>query len=438
MASREIKKGMKILADLSGSLEALPTSTPNIYPLLAYFAWAIDFDQSYLSVVGKALSRFRSEPIELMSYGEFDLPQHHRRALQPSSGEIRRGGRPVEEGEKRCGAARQYRADNDHALLLGRCHWKKFNYNKALKYVRKAKRYDLGSKLIRRAAAIELLEAWLLFLMGDIKAAINLLEHAKSELDNEDTRTDYANAISFEGRLARAQGDNDGALKCFLKAVGEYEKGDPSHSNIARTYIAISFLYRLKACELDEKRDQGNIRKRHSQEVDRLRALAFEQLEKASEIYSLNSQGPSQGIGEVHNHCALLYFDASKFAQAEEEVRKAYIIGCKLNNHFIIADAKRLQSEMALEVDDNAIKARELAEEAVAHAVKTDNRRLQARTWIRLGLTLLEQPFNDYDGAQRAYETAERCLVAEDKDYIRQSLNKLKNQMNSFSTASNS
>lgn len=432
VASREIGKAMKILAELTNAFCSLPQAQRNACRLLAYLAWGIDFDRSYLAEVEKVLPRFRKIPLGSMPLDDLiyrnvaeGLVKLHREMYDQAIDHFN-------EAIKDADRAKNVELMTIVRYYLGTCYWKKLDYKKAIAYIRDAKERDEVSKRFKRVAAMELVEAWLLFLIGKIADAKQALEHAKSELEGTDSYVDYANAISFEGRLAREAGDNTKALQCFFEAISWYQRCDPSHRNIARSYINIAFVYRLLARDLASSKPCSTKSLRHqvAQEVERLRRQSFEQLEKATEIYGINAQKPCRGLGKIHNLRALLYFDSCEFDKAEAETEAAYSIGSKLNDHLIMADARVIQATLALDEDKegNALAARRFAEDAVFHATKTENRRLKARAFIRLALALLKSPA-DLQHARILCAAASNCLVKQDNDYLRQTLDRLKSEI---------
>jgi tetratricopeptide (TPR) repeat protein len=429
VASREIEKALTIVGDRFGILPTISLEEEHAYALLAYTAWAIDFNRSYLNEVEKVLPRFREKPDRFLKLDELAY-------LNIAQGLVNLHREKYDEAMAHFESARTdaNRGENTELMTitryyLGSCFWKKLDYSEGLSLIRDSKSRDLASKHYRRAAATGLVEAWLLFLIGSIKEAKDVLEHSKRELEGTDSFADYANAISFDGRLARQFGDNERALKSFHEAIAWYEKRDPCHRNIGRSHTNIAFIYRLMARDLDDSPCPQNKRgSTKREEVEALQKLSFEHLGKAEEIYAMNAQMPSRGLGKVHSLRALLYFDASKFDKADEEAREAYSIGNRLNDHLVQADARNIQSAIALEIGD-ALSARVFAEDAIEHASQTEHRRVKARAYIRLGFALLDESMMDVVRAQRLSCAASDCLSREDKDFIRQTLNRLKREI---------
>ena len=431
--SREIPKALAIIADNINYLDTLPLLQPGAIHLLAYCAWAIDYTESYFDQVREAVVRFREAPKQELTLQDLSL-------LNLSEGLIKFHQEQYGEAEEFFQQAQDDadRAEDPELMTVvryyrGRSLWKLRSYDNALGFIREAISRDLVSKNQPRVAAMELVEAWLLFLKGEIGAAQHVLTRARGRLGgHSDAWVDLGNILSFEGRLYREAGPEHyfDALDCFAEAVLLYQKhDDPSHRNLARTHLNAALVYRILARDLGDKRGLGKARAQVETDIANLRRQALLEIEQAGAIYELARSRHSYELSKLHSLLALLHFDDCKFEEAAKEAEASFTYASESGSNTGMANARIIQSKLALDGDLNGFvdvtSALSLAREAVGYAEQTENRRAIARAHIRLGHALLELPDKDLTGARRCLKAAQDRLVAEDRDYIRKALTHL-------------
>ncbi len=428
---RDIERAMRNLNEWRNQIISLSPLQRNAVPLLAYFARGIDFESSYLSLVERVLPSFQRSPESSLTL----LDSAH---LETAEGLVDLHRERYDEAIAHFTYAMNVADHIGDADLMtvsryysARCYWKKTNYNEALRYIRDAKAHDRALKHSKRWTAIELVESWLLFLMGEFEDAKNILEHAESELKKMNNYIDLGNALSSHGRFARQEGKYDEALQYFSDAITQYQRRDPNFRNIARCHTNMAFVYRLKARELAETVAPAIQLQEIGQEINELRLHAFNHLTEAERIYNVDPERHHRGNGRVHEIRALLHFDVSEFDRAELEAEEAYCLGKEKDDHVVMANAKIIQCMVALETDrwNDARPALKIADRAVALAKETENRRLQARAYIWRGRVLLEPPFNDPVAALEWWDAANDRLSPQEKDYLREDLKSLKKRI---------
>jgi tetratricopeptide (TPR) repeat protein len=420
---RRVPQALATVDDLIEQLETIPLTEKGFHALVAYCAWSIDFYGPHLVPVEKALER--AQQISAWNLTLCDLAflntaeglvKFHRDEYRKAEAFFAQ----VYEDSRRGGYIELTTVSR---YYQGRVSWKQGDYNQALEHIREAKAFDQGSNNHSRVASMELDEGWLLFLTGKVSEAKQVLDHAKSLLQNSrlDNPIDLGNILSFQGRLYREERQYEKALECSNEAIVAYGEHDPGHRNVARCHINNGFVYRLLARDLDRKRVPPALRTKTEEQVNALRQKAFEELAQADEIFRFDEKRNARRLGKLHSIRALLFLDLCEFDTAEAEACLAFTLAESKNDKLVMADARIIQSTLALEggKGSNARKAFEFAQQGIELAEQTQDRRLRARAYIRQGLALLEFPYDDALGARACYQEAQTYLVPEDKDYLR-------------------
>jgi tetratricopeptide (TPR) repeat protein len=381
--------------------------------LLNLYAQWIDFDSSYLSRVETALVEFRHQPID------------GRSTLDSANLDVAEGLVHLHyERYKKAIVHFKYAMKGAHSIkdrdlmatclyYLSRAYWKLGLYEKALGYAGRAKKRN---KILEREAAIEMLEGWLLLLLSHRKEAESRLDHARDVFAKTDDYTNHGNALSFSGRLCKDEEQYDKALDFFEDAVWSYQRADPKHRNIARTYVNMADVCFLHARTLSQDPSCP-------ERVLERRLEAFEYLEAAEEIYNVDRERNYRGLGDLHNLRGLLYAASGEFERAKVEIEKALFFGSQKKDHIVIGKARKNQSIILTaetrgpatsdndngQVSNQAILAFATAEEGLRHALQTNNKRLQARCYLSLGHSLLRLN-RDYRGAEQCHAAARDCV----------------------------
>ena len=406
--------------------------------LLSQYAQWIDFDFSYAPRVEAAIEQFRRLPRNILS----TIDSAH---LDIAEGLINLHRENYNEAIvhfKYAMKMAHLKSDYDLMVIclyyLSRAYWRKGLYLKALRYARRAKKRNEELARPERGGAIEMLEVFLLFVLGEWETAQQRLERAQKALRGTD---DFGNAKSFEGRLYQARGKYEKAHEIFRDAIRIFQSSECArvkHRNIARTYVNMADVRFLLARDLSKS---GGSRQR----ILELRLEAFEHLAAAEQIYLEDPERNNRGLGKVHNMRAFLYEAAGEFERARAETELAYFFGSRKNDHLLMGKAKKNQwnimnaareRKSAASDDDvnDAILAFASAEEALHHAKKTNSRRLQARCHIQLGLSILRLE-GDHVRAQQCYDDAHRCLVENNllaQEQWKEKMDQLQQEINSY------
>jgi tetratricopeptide (TPR) repeat protein len=305
----------------------------------------------------------------------------------------------------------------------GRCQRKLGEYQSALTHTVKGRELALELGYGRMAAVMQVLESWLYFQKKELPQAAKLLEEAEAIVRETDDSVTLGNIHSGYGRIAQDEGRYDRALEHFANAIESYRKRDPRHRNMARSLANMAYVKRLIAVRLERGLDAEVARRRKlagretpeagtgsmlsRQRIDQLRAEASSNLAQAEDIY--RSLHHHRGLGTVRIERGRLFLDNGDWERAEFEAGQAYQLGADKNDYILMARARILESTLENAkyeegIDDDpashAQRAHDYAQDALVHAQHTENRRLLARTYIRLGQIFCTDFFNDPVAAQ--------------------------------------
>jgi tetratricopeptide (TPR) repeat protein len=430
--SREIAKALTLI---EANIDALQSSRSvnNRIKLLAYCAWAIHYDASYLDIVETSLAQFKQSPAS-------DLPFCVLAHLNLAEALVRFHREDYEDAEN---GFEQLKADADRIgdselsavsrYYLSRTLRKKAKYSEALELILQAKEIDSAAGNRARVASMGLSEGWLYFELNDVEKAQEILNHARNSLGRH--WFDRGGALSFQGRIHRKEHQYSEALDCFTQAIEFYAKQKLPRRNVARAYRNRAVVYRLLARDLLKVPYPQSERAEINERITELREKAFADLEQARKLYDqLDPNRHTYELGIIHLSRAEIYFDAFELDQAEMEAETAYEYGKTKNSKIVMAEARVIQSNQARNRGgrDNERKAYQLAKEAIEIAKGIErHQRLLARAYIAKGNALLVSTYNDPIRAHRCWEKARLNLCPEDKDYLRDLLDALEERINS-------
>jgi len=416
IARRRIGVAKELVVRFDNRPSLVSPSQRNGAVLLNLYAQWIDFDNRYLSRVEDALAEFRHQPAgsrTALEEANLDMAEGlvhlHNEKYKKAIVNLRYSVKSALKIGDRDTAAMGF-------YFLSRAYWKRSLYAKALRFAGWAKRRNKNLARPEREAAIEILEGWLLLLLCNREEARARLEKARKVIARTDDYGSHGNALSFSGRLYMDEGQYEKALELFEDALWAYQKADARHRNIPRTYFNMA-----NVCFLDARKLSSDPECR-ARVLDR-RLEAFEYLEIAEEIYHLDPSRNHRGLGKVHNLRGLLYAASGEFSNAKKEIERAYFFGRQTKDHLVMGKARKNQWSIltderggsARQTDgqpsNEAILALASAEEGLRHALKTNNKRLQARCCLFLGHSLLVLN-RDHEGAESYLESARFCLDA--------------------------
>jgi tetratricopeptide (TPR) repeat protein len=332
----------------------------------------------------------------------------------------------------------------------GRAHRKKGEYGKAFEHVVEARSRAETMRAEKLAAVIEVQEAWLIFQKGEAKKALALLSHAEQALKDTDDAISLGNIESARGRIVRRTGEYSVALEHYERAITIYARRDINHRNLARTLVNAAYVKRLLALHLRkriESRANGANPRVPVREAERpnyqaryaaICRDALAQLDRAGEIYRLHEH--HGGTGSVLVNAGQLHLDMGEIDRALAEALKAYTLGREKHDQILMARSRILEAfaenarveEQLGEDGDTAVyanAAQRYAEEAVALAKHTQNRRLLAGAYIVRGMTAANDFFQEWDEAKQCASRAAALLRSDDRDHLWEELITLKSHI---------
>src|SRR3954470_16452001 len=342
---------------------------------------------------------------------------------------------------------------NDPRLMVlahfwkGRAHRKKGEYDAALRDIAEARR--LASRLheSKLTALIQIQEGWINFQLGRPREGLRLLDHAEAGLKSTDDWLALGNIESARGRIVRRSGEYAQALHHFDRAITTYARRYPNHRNLARALVNAAYVKRLIALQLrkqidsraaaQSKANDGEARGGGHARYIKLCRDALDQLHRAGEIYAHHQH--HGGTGTVLVNAGQLHLDQGDIDRAAQEALKAYELAQQKHDHILMARARVLQAaaengrvEEELEDSDLALHAnlaRQHADEAIALAQQTENRRLTAGAYLARGSTAANDFFQDWDEAKKYVELASTLISTEDRDHLWEEMAMLKSRI---------
>jgi tetratricopeptide (TPR) repeat protein len=342
---------------------------------------------------------------------------------------------------------------NDPRLMVlahfwkGRAHRKKGEYDAASRDIAEARR--LGSRVheSKLTSLIHIQEAWINFQLGRAKEGLRLLDQAEAGLKTTDDWLALGNIESARGRIVRRSGEYAQALHHFDRAIATYARRYPNHRNLARALVNAAYVKRLIALQLRKQIDSRAAAQNKTSEGEgrgggharyiRLCRDALDQLHRAGEIYAHHQH--HGGTGTVLVNAGQLHLDQGEIDRASHEALKAYELAQQKHDHILMARARVLQAaaengrvEEELEDSDLALHAnlaRQHADEAIALAQQTENRRLTAGAYLARGSTAANDFFQDWDEAKKYVELASALISTEDRDHLWEEMAMLKSKI---------
>jgi tetratricopeptide (TPR) repeat protein len=342
---------------------------------------------------------------------------------------------------------------NDPRLMVlchfwkGRAHRKKGEYEAALHDIAEARRLASRVREAKLTALIQIQEGWIDFQLGRPKEGLRVLDQAEAGLKETDDYLALGNIESARGRIVRRSGEYAQALHRFDRAVAIYAQRYPNHRNLARALVNAAYVKRLIALQLRKQIDaraaastksgDGELRGGAHARYSKLCRDALDQLHRAGEIYAHHQH--HGGTGTVLVNAGQLHLDQGDIDRAAHEALKAYELAQQKNDHILMARARLLQSaaenaRVEDETDDSDLAlhanlARQYAEEAIALAIQTENRRLKAGAYLARGGVAANDFFQDWEEAKKYVELASTLIGGEDRDHLWEEMAMLKSRI---------
>lgn len=316
----------------------------------------------------------------------------------------------------------------------GRAHRQNGRFDNALEDIRLAKACgeQIGARKLVAVAKIH--ESWLVFHRGERQLAFDLLDEAERELLTTGHALSLGNIAAARGRFVRSAGDYARALGHFERAIMLYQRQNGEHLNVARALVNAAYIKRLMSLELQPHRGAAAAGSTHENAL-RIAREAMTLLRDAAKIYGLHRH--QSGSGSVLINLGHLQLETGDIDAAAEEATKAHKLGLQETDHVLTARARILQAyvEMARseeQIDESpdglpsSQRAIDFADEAIAIARGTQNRRLLAGAYITRGLASLETTHTDLEAARTYAVKAAELLGSEDRDHLFRELTHLR------------
>ena len=447
LASRHIQEGFRILDENVTELEGFDSRQPSASHAVLCIAEWVDAGYSDQRLIDSLLHKFSPEQRRRLPVGEYLLLR-----MAEAFSCIAK-----EDADSAISllhfVLQAERELNDPRLMVlahfwkGRAHRKKGEYDAALHDIAEARRLASRLHASDLIALIHVQEGWINFQLGRPKEGLRLLDQAEAGLKSSDDWLALGNIESARGRIVRRSGEYAQALHHFDKAVAIYARRYPNHRNLARALVNAAYVKRLIALQLRKRIDSRTGPNRAGDEMEsrgathsryiKLCREALDQLHRAGEIYAHHQN--HIGTGTVLVNAGQLHLDQGEIDRASQEAVKAYELAQQKHDHILMARARLLQSaaenarvEEQLEDADLALHAnlaRQHAEEAIALAKHTENRRLTAGAYLARGNCAANDFFQNWDEAKSYVELAGSLIGVEDRDHLWEEMAMLKSRI---------
>jgi tetratricopeptide (TPR) repeat protein len=305
-------------------------------------------------------------------------------------------------------------------------HYRTGSYQSALDQIRTCKELlsdhlahqdSKRAAFLKAIAVIDLIEAWVVFIQGNLAQAQGLLERSSRELEGEDALV-RSNALSFEGRIFRRTGDYNKAIDKLNEAIGLLSGlgGKVQHVNLVRCHAQLAFARLLLA-------------RREREHASALQRIALNDLEEAERIFYQLDHKKKHRLLRVYYVRAFYHLDTDAFESAYNLAAASYGLAHEINDSVMMAHAQimmaksRIRARMA-----DPTGALQLADKAATTAQSTTNRRVKARASICRAMALLSFSSPDLAESKKALEEARSLVHATDNDFLRDEFAELQSE----------
>ncbi|AXC10876.1 hypothetical protein ACPOL_1530 [Acidisarcina polymorpha] len=438
LVDRSVREGFALLDRSRRDLGSLTAGSPHAVAYLLCIAQWVDLGYRDFAYLDELFSRFADVPrasMLLADYVRLRLVE----ALRAFVAE------DVEQAISIFGFVLQVEAGIVEAHLAvvahywkGRAHRRQGQYELALHHIGEAKRLAQEMNAPKLVAVTKIHESWLLFQRGQRRDAFRLLDEAEAELKSTGHALSLGNIESARGRFVRRSGEYTTAIAHFERAVEIYAGHVPEHPNLARALVNAAYVKRLIAFDLRHRSRSGRAKGPDHARYLEVCQEALELLRRAEDIYS--RQHHQAGTGSVLVNAGHLHLDSGDLDRAEDEAKKAFLLGEEKQDHILMARARILQSaiqneraeEQLGESTDTAMHAhlaRNFAEEAIVLAKLTQNSRLLAGAYVARASAAANEFFQDWETAKHFAALAGEKLGKDDLDHLSKQLSLLKTRI---------
>lgn len=295
---------------------------------------------------------------------------------------------------------------------LTKAYYKGDHYEEALALAKGVKSISVSESSLLYGL-IAMMEAWILFVKGEIASAQKTLSRAEKSLWGRDYLDD-ANILAFKGRIARRLGRFHESADLYAEAIRLFADGE-LHPVIIRCYAqqAFSLLHLADSQALAVENSSNTTASLRQQAYDALQA-----------VYP---RGPEAGRDRTDArvfYTSAVYFNSlNQTNRAVQEIEKALLLARKYGDRSMEINSLILQDRClgTFSVEDTR--------RILISAEQTDNRRLRARARIALGEAFLSDQYPNSAGATQMLEEASDLLNDSDQDYIRTELHQLESRL---------
>ncbi len=319
-----------------------------------------------------------------------------------------------------------------------RAHRQRGDYEPALHHIQQAKALSTEMEAPRLVAVTNIHESWLLFQRGQRKEAMRLLDEAQAELSATGHVLSLGNIESARGRYVRRGGEYARALQHFERAIQLYGEQSREHPNLARALVNAAYAKRLIALELLSRPKLGRAKGANHSRFRQLCQDALELLRQAGEIYRRTQH--ETGMGAALVTTGYLHLDTGDIDEAARAAGKAFDLGRDKQDNILMARARTLQAtiqndhveeqlDACNDIAESAHLARAYAEEAVALAMLTQNKRLLAGAYLVSGTVAANAFFCDWRTAKSFAAKTTKLLSDDDLDHLSKQLAALKSRI---------
>ena len=435
LTHRRVGEGFLLLDKFSKDIAGLHCSDPHAASLLLCAAQWVDVGYRNVAWLDELIAAFSSAPRAQMRFGDY-ICLRVVEGFRAFDAEDAESAIPIFE------FVLHVEADilDPYVRALAcfweaRAHRKQGEYEMAIQQITEAKALAARLKASKLLAVMKIHESWMLFQRGQRKDAFRLLDEAEKELKNTDDALSLGNIESARGRFVRRSGEYGKALEHFDRAVTIYSERFPNHPNVSRVLVNAAYVKRLMALDLKSKSNAGRASGAHHARYLEICRQALELLERAGAIYSYNHH--QAGTGSVFVNAGHLHLDSGDLDRAEDEARKAFLLGDQTHDHILMARARTLQAAIQNELADeeegesadiamHANLARTYSEEGLVLAKLTENKRLLAGAYIARSVTAASDFFQDWETAKQFAVLAGDLLSGDDRDHLSRELGQLK------------
>lgn len=433
LIARDIRSGFAILEDIFAEGRELTPEVHDAYRLLLALAQWTDLGYRNLGFLEKQLAHFSKVDLAELTTRDFlrlKLVESFRAlATQSPSKAIELLDALTRAGQDLLSPEQLFSIH----LWRGRAHRQNGSFDAALADIQRAKAWggELGAKKLIAVAKIH--ESWLVFHKGERRLAFDLLDEAEKVLQPTGHVLSLGNIAAARGRFVRSAGDYARSLSYFERAIELYRQHSPEHLNLARALVNAAYVKRLMSLDLRPGRGAAAAGATHEQAL-RIAREAMTLLRDAARIYSFHHH--QSGSGSVLINLGHLQLESGDIAAASEEASEAYKLAQTQSDHVLMARARILQayvemarSEEQIDQEDglpSSQRAVDFADEAIAIARGTQNKRLLAGAYITRGLSSLETLHTDMEAARTYATRAAELLVSEDRDHLYRELTHLR------------